>query len=194
MVAEHISVLDRANSIWIELPLTDDTKNVLELNPQDAVLKPHIQQCLSSLGVKSAGHTALQNNSLTAELTDLQRKVSEFLEEYHRAAASDMRKLERFYADTVDYGQKGKTPRSIIMREKMEVAQICPERAYRVLNDSLRIRQIDTNRLDVEFDVDTLCRGAGRETRRVWQSVVSLDFSNGSPVIVAQHGSVKPNN
>jgi hypothetical protein len=133
----------------------------------------------------SADRAAVQQSG------DLRGKVLEFLAAYHKTAAGDMRQLAGYYADTVNYGAKGMTSRAAIMREKMEVAQICPERSYRILEDSVRLQNAGGNRVDVEFDVDTVCGGGAKSTRHVWQNFVSIDFSAPSPRIVAQKGTAK---
>ena len=198
----HIAALDQATSVWVELPLDDGTQNVLELNPRDSALQPYIRQCAAWLGVRAVEPPRPQNSTpITApqavaasptSADDLSTKVRDFLDRYHRAAATDMRQLSKFYAESVDYGRKGMTSREVVMREKMEVAQICPERAYRVLEDSVRIQPSGEGRVDVDFNVDTLCQGGAHDTHRVWQSFLSLNFIGGTPVIVAQRGSAKP--
>ena len=55
MIAGRMDVLDQATSIWVELPLEDSSRNVVELSPQDTALRPFVQQCMSSLGLRSVG-------------------------------------------------------------------------------------------------------------------------------------------
>lgn len=127
----------------------------------------------------------------TSQANVLKTRIRAFIDEYHNAAANDIRQLSRFYADTIDYGRRGITSRDYIMREKLEVAQKCPRRSYSILEDSFRVNQTAEDRVDVEFEVDTICTGGRRETRNVWRNYLSLNFSRSAPLIVAQRGELK---
>lgn len=149
---------------------------------------------MSGLQRVSGERTEPAQFAASSQPQDLQQRVRSFLNAYHDAAAKDMRQLGRFYAATVDYGRKGIISRDTIMREKLEVEQVCPRRAYRILNDNFSIQPAGPNRVDVQFDVDTVCSGGQNETRRVWQSFVTIDFSSETPLIVAQKSGLRQSN
>lgn len=115
-------------------------------------------------------------------------RINSFLEEFHAEAATDVTRLERFFAEFVDQHGKGRVPRAAIMKEKLAIAGQCPIRSYTVDYDSLKIFPVDLGRglYDATFTVESTCRGGPVENVSAWQIKLGLDLSTLSTLIVAQ--------
>ncbi len=109
----------------------------------------------------------------------LQRRAEAFVSNYYQQMTQDIGSLRAFYADTVDYDDRGLISRDEVMEEHAQWQQWCRTRAYNVdfQNATLRALPERKNRFELYFQLESHCGDGQRQTVRRWHSYVVLDVS-----------------
>lgn len=109
----------------------------------------------------------------------IQRRAEAFVSRYYQQMTQDIGSLRAFYADTVDYDDRGIISREEVMEEHAQWQQWCRTRAYQVdfQNSTLRALPERKNRFELYFQLESHCGDGQRQTVRRWHSYVVLDVS-----------------
>jgi hypothetical protein len=109
----------------------------------------------------------------------LQRRAEAFVSNYYQQMTQDIGSLRAFYADTVDYDDRGLISRDEVMEEHAQWQQWCRTRAYNVdfQNATLRALPERKDRFELYFQLESHCGDGQRQTVRRWHSYVVLDVS-----------------
>ena len=123
---------------------------------------------------------------------NLDQKMLGFIKNvFHRTAAMTPGELRNTYANRVDYyGDKNK-PVSEVIKDKEDYAQRWPDRAFRVEDDTMEIKDTRTPDVyDVTYHYDFHVRGNGKESRGNGETTLRIDTRGDHYVILAENGKV----
>jgi hypothetical protein len=126
------------------------------------------------------------------EMTAVHTRIAEFLSNYHEISTLEPQKLRRFYAHYVDYGSRGVVSRAVVLREQARLRRSCPVRRYYVEYEDVAIRKASRpNTYDVHFQVERVCLGGPKETRRILDNYITVRFAGEDAEIVAASGQLR---
>ncbi len=123
---------------------------------------------------------------------NLDKKMLGFIKNvFHRTASMTPSELRDTYANRVDYyGDKNK-PVSEVIKDKEDYAERWPDRAFRVEDDTVEIKDTRTPDVyDVTYHYDFHVRGNGRESRGNGETTLRIDTRGDRYVILAENGKV----